>query len=40
MLGAGTLTRPLDFFDLVYHALPMALMLAKLARMAHRARAK
>lgn len=40
MLGTGNLTRPLDIFDLFYHALPMALMLAKLARMAHRARAK
>jgi hypothetical protein len=37
MLAGGNLTRPLDIFDLAYHALPMALMLAKLARMAHRA---
>jgi len=40
MLAAGSLTRPLDIFDLAYHALPMALMLAKLARMAHLSRAK
>lgn len=40
MLGTGNLTRPLDIFDLFYHALPMALMLAKLARMVHLARAK
>ena len=39
MLAAGTLTRPLDIFDLFYHAVPMSLMLAKLARMAYLARA-
>lgn len=38
MLAAGTLGRPLDIFDLFYHAVPMALMLAKLARLAWRAR--
>jgi hypothetical protein len=40
LLAAGGLTRPLDIFDLVYHALPLALLLAKLARMAHLARVK
>lgn len=34
MLVVGSLTRPLDALDLVHHALPMALMLARLARMA------
>lgn len=33
MLAAGELTRPLDMFDLLYHAVPMALMLAKIARL-------
>lgn len=40
MLAAGTLTRPLDIFDLFFHAIPFALMLAKLARMAWQARAR
>lgn len=40
MLAHGTLTRPIDIFDLLYHAIPMALLLAKLARMAWLARAK
>ena len=34
MLGAGTLTRPLDVFDLLWHAAPLALLAAKLVRMA------
>jgi len=34
MLGQGTLTRPLDIVDLFYHAVPLALLLAKLARVA------
>lgn len=34
MLVGGTLSRPIDILDLFYHAVPMALMLAKLARMA------
>ena len=38
MLAAGSLTRPIDMFDLFYHAIPMALMLAKIARMVWRAR--
>ena len=33
MLAGGTLVRPLDIFDLVFHALPWLLLLAKLARM-------
>ena len=34
MLAAGTLTRPVDIFDLLMHATPVALLIAKLARMA------
>lgn len=34
MLGQGTLTRPLDIFDLFWHAWPWALLLAKLGRIA------
>ena len=34
MLAGGTLTRPMDIFDLLLHALPWVLLLAKLARMA------
>lgn len=30
MLFAGTLQRPLDWFDLVLHALPLALLAAKI----------
>jgi len=33
MLAGGDLTRAVDIFDLLYHAVPMALMLAKLARL-------
>ncbi|WP_434621153.1 RND transporter [Tabrizicola sp. M-4] len=33
MLAGGTLVRPLDIFDLAFHALPWLLLLAKLARM-------
>lgn len=33
MLAAGGLTRPLDIFDLVYHAAPWVLLGAKLWRM-------
>lgn len=32
MLGAGTLRRPIDIFDLCLHALPWLLLAAKLAR--------
>ena len=34
MLAAGTLHRPIDIFDLLLHAVPWLLLLAKLARMA------
>jgi len=34
MLAAGTLVRPLDIFDLVLHAAPWAVLIAKLIRMA------
>lgn len=34
MLAAGTLSRPLDIFDLFLHAAPVLLLLVKLARMA------
>ena len=32
MLAAGSLTRPLDMFDLLLHATPWALLLLKLYR--------
>lgn len=32
MLIAGTLTRPLDIFDFLWHLLPFVLLLLKLAR--------
>jgi hypothetical protein len=38
MLAAGTLTRPIDIFDLFYHAAPVLLLVLKLARMARRVR--
>jgi len=34
MLASGTLTRPIDIFDLALHAAPWILLVAKLARMA------
>lgn len=34
MLAAGDLHRPIDIFDLVLHAVPWLLLLAKLLRMA------
>lgn len=37
MLMAGELKRPLDIFDLLLHAAPWAVLLAKLARMAVKA---
>lgn len=33
MLAAGTLTRPIDIFDLVWHAAPLVLLALKAARM-------
>jgi len=32
MLTQGTLQRPIDIFDLLYHSLPILLLLAKLTR--------
>lgn len=34
MLAAGTLSRPIDIFDLLYHAAPWLLLALKLVRMA------
>ncbi len=34
MLFAGTLTRPLDIFDLLWHAAPLAVLVLKLIRIA------
>jgi hypothetical protein len=34
MLATGTLSRPLDIFDLLWHAAPWLLLAAKLVRMA------
>ena len=34
MLAAGTLARPIDIFDLVFHGLPWLVLLAKFARLA------
>jgi len=36
MLVAGTLSRPLDIFDMLWHAAPWLLLAAKLVRMATR----
>jgi hypothetical protein len=33
MLAAGTLKRPLDIFDLLYHLAPIAVLVLKLVRM-------
>jgi hypothetical protein len=33
MLFAGTLTRPIDIFDLFLHGAPLVLLMLKLARM-------
>jgi hypothetical protein len=33
MLVSGTLTKPLDIFDLVFHAIPWVLAIVKAARM-------
>jgi len=40
MLAQGTLHRPIDIVDLFYHGVPLALLIAKLIRMAVVARAK
>ena len=34
MLAAGSLTRPIDIFDLALHGLPFVILAAKLARRA------
>lgn len=36
MLHAGTLSRPIDIFDLFWHAAPFVLLVLKLARLARR----
>jgi hypothetical protein len=36
MLKNGTLTRPLDIFDLFFHLLPTLLLILKMYRMANR----
>jgi hypothetical protein len=36
MLAAGTLSRPIDIFDLVLHAAPWVLLALKLGRLATR----
>ena len=33
MLAAGTLSRPIDIFDLLWHSWPIAILLVKLYRM-------
>jgi hypothetical protein len=38
MLAAGTLSRPIDIFDLLYHGAPWVLLALKLVRMASRRR--
>ncbi len=37
MLAAGNLTRPIDIFDFLMHAAPIALLAVKLARVAVKA---
>jgi len=34
MLANGTLSRPIDIFDLAYHGLPIILLMLKLVRLA------
>jgi hypothetical protein len=36
MLATGTLSRPIDIFDLLLHATPLVVLILKLARMASR----
>jgi hypothetical protein len=38
MLAAGTLSRPVDLFDLAFHGAPWLLLALKLARLASRPR--
>ncbi|QTR51752.1 RND transporter [Candidatus Thiothrix anitrata] len=35
MLGAGTLSKPIDIFDLLFHATPWIVLLLKLVRVAY-----
>ena len=35
MLAAGTLTRPIDIFDLLFHLAPIVVLVLKLVRMWH-----
>ena len=39
MLAAGTLSQPIDIFDLAFHGIAWLLLFAKLARMATQSRA-
>jgi len=36
MLANGTLSRPIDIFDLAYHGLPILLLVLKLGRLAQK----
>ena len=38
MLAGGTLSRPIDIFDLLYHGAPWVLLALKLVRMAQQRR--
>lgn len=38
MLSAGSLQRPLDWFDLFWHALPLLLLVLKMLRLLQRRR--
>jgi hypothetical protein len=38
MLATGTLTRPIDIFDLAFHGLPLILLTLKLIRISRTAR--
>ncbi|MFM2074439.1 MAG: hypothetical protein RJB34_744 [Pseudomonadota bacterium] len=40
MLWQGTLSRPIDIFDLLYHLAPLALLAVRLERMRRARRAK
>ncbi|CAK8720205.1 MAG: RND transporter [Candidatus Electrothrix sp. AX5] len=39
MLATGTLVRPIDIFDLVYHGTPLIALLLKLIRLMNRSQA-
>lgn len=40
LLAAGMLVRPIDIFDLVWHAAPLVLLVMKLVRMARATRGR